>query len=194
MKTTLSLLAALAASSVMAARFGTVDMFKLVRNHPNYESNKSLLETTERDHKKKLDALKDEVQAIQDEGRKISDQLRNPMLSAAAKQKIEKDLIDIQNRFLAGQQNLRAEAMRSQQDLQDLEARLLKTTTADIKKRIAGFARENGYSLVLDSAAAVYSQESFDVTEAVLGEMGVKTAKAEEKAEEKDEGESKQTR
>lgn len=186
MKKVLFVLALCAAASLPAAtKFGTVDMLKLVRNHPNYESNKSLLKTTEADYKKKLDAIKDDVEKIQEEGKKLSEQLRNPMLSATAKQKLEKDMIDIQNRFLAGQQKLRAEAMRSQQDLQELEGRLLKTTSVDLKKRIAKFAEANDYALILDVAAAVYSKEAHDATDDILRDMGIDPDKAEKKDESK---------
>ncbi len=186
MKTLVSLAAVFTVSSLFAVtKFGTVDMLKLVRNHPNYESNKSLLTTTESDYKKKLDAIKADVEKIQEEGKKLSEQLRNPMLASNAKQKLEKDMIDIQNRFLAGQQRLRSEAMRSQQDIQDLEARLLKTTTADLKKRISDFAKENGYTLILDVAAAIYAEDSYDVTDQVLKKMGIDPKKVEKKDESK---------
>lgn len=186
MKITFSLIAVLAASSLVAGtKFATVDMLKLVRNHPNYSSNKALLTTTESDYKKKLDAIKADVEKIQEEGKKLSEQLRNPMLAANAKQKLEKELIDVQNRFLAGQQKLRSEAMRSQQDLQDLESRLLKTTSIDLKKRIAKFAEDKDYSLILDVAAAIYSKAEFDVTDEILKEMGVDPAKTEKNDESK---------
>jgi alpha-D-xyloside xylohydrolase len=97
------------------------------------------------------------------------------MLAAAAKEKIEKSLVEIQNKFLAGQQRLRAEAMRSQQDLQDLEHRLLKTTREDLKKRIAKYAEKNGYDFVFDAAAMAYAKEAYDLTDAMLKDMGVET-------------------
>ena len=44
--------AAMGASAEM--KFGTVDMMTLVRNHPNYDSNKTLLTSTDKDYQKKL--------------------------------------------------------------------------------------------------------------------------------------------
>jgi Skp family chaperone for outer membrane proteins len=174
-----------AAAAVGDVKVATVDMLLLVRNHPGYESNKTLLKATESDYQKKLDKIKSDVESIQEEGKKLSEQARNPMLSAAAKQKLEKDLVDIQNRFLAGQQRLRAEAMRSQQDLQDLEARLLKTATAEIRKHVDAFAAANGYDFVFDSAAAVFAKKSFDVTDGIMRKMGVDPAKARSRDESK---------
>lgn len=173
---------ALAAAADM--KVASVDMLVLARNHPNYDSNKALLVSTEKDYQKKLDAIKSELEKIQDEGKKLAEQARSPMLAAAAKQKIEKDLVDIQNRFLGGQQRLRAEAMRSQQDLQDLEARLLKTTTSDLRKRIGKYAEKNGYDFIFDSNAAPYAKKTYDVTDAVLREMGVDPAEAKREGKE----------
>jgi Skp family chaperone for outer membrane proteins len=87
-------------------------------------------------------------------------------------------MIDIQNRFFAGQQKLRSEMMRSQQELQALEGRLLKTTTDDINNRIAKFADANGYDMIIDGSAVRFSKKSFDVTDSILKEMGVDPAKA----------------
>ena len=185
MKTLAVALAVIVPSLVMAdLKVGTVDMMTLVRNHKSYDSNKKLLSETEKDYHKRLDKQKEEVDRIQEEGRKLAEQARNPMLAAAAKQKLEQDLTDVQNRFLAGQQRLRAEAMRSQQELQDLEGRLLKATTEDLRNSINAFAKKSGYDFIFDASAAPFAKESFDVTGGVLKEMGVdpaavKPAKAE---------------
>jgi Skp family chaperone for outer membrane proteins len=76
--------------------------------------------------------------------------------------------------------------MRNQQELSDLEARLLKSQADDLKKRIAAFAEKNGYDLVVDAAAALYSGRGLDVTDEILKTMNVDPKKA--KAKEKDEG------
>ena len=180
----LSLATAMAVSAA-DLKLGTVNMMLLVRHHPNYESNKSLLSSTEKDYQKKIDRMKEDLEKVQEEGKKLAEQVRNPMLAAAAKAKIEKDLIDIQQRFLAGQQKLRQEAMRSQQDLQDLEGRLLKATGEDLRKRIGKFAKDAGYDLVVDASAAIYAKESYDVTPEILKTLGVDPETVKDK---KDEG------
>ena len=180
--------AAMMASAVLAdVKIGTVNMMLLVRNHPSYETNKSLLTSTESDYQKQIDAMKLELEAIQNEGKKLADEYRNPMLAQAEKDKLEKKLQEVQTRFLKQQQTLRNEAMRNQQNLADLEARLLKTQAADLKKRIANYAEKAGFDVVLDATAALYSKKSLDVTDAILKDMGVdpKAAKAEESDESK---------
>ncbi len=105
----------MAATAVASAdiKIGTVDMIMLVRNHSSYEPNKKLLNDTEKDYAKKVDRMKADLEEIQEEGKSLSEQLRNPMLAPAAKAKLEKDLLDIQNKFLSGQQAIMNELMRS---------------------------------------------------------------------------------
>lgn len=182
----LMMLAVLAVATVAFGdvKIGTVDLMKIVRNHPNYEHDKRMLSETEKNHTKRLDSLKDELEKVQQEGKELADQLRSPMLAASAKAKIEKELMGIQEKFLRGQQNLRSEAMRSQQELQELEGQFMKVTTDQIREKISTYAKENGYDLILDANVVPYVNASFDVTAAILKSLGVDP----EKVTKKDEG------
>ena len=167
----IAMVAAMAVSAEM--KLGTVDMMLLVKNHPNYDSNKTLLTSTDKDYQKKLEGIKTEGDKLQEEGKKLMDQMRNPMLTAKAKADIEKQLADIQQKLIGMEQRYRSEAMRCRQDLQDLEGRLLKTTTDDLKKRISKYASAKGYDLIVDASAAVYATNTLDVTDEMLKELGV---------------------
>ena len=167
----LTLVAAMAASAEL--KLGTVDMMLLVKNHPNYESNKALLESTDKDYQRKLEGVKSEGDSLQNEGKKLMDQMRNPMLTAKAKADIEKQLGEIQQKLMAIEQRYRSEALRCRQDLQDLEGRLLRTTTDDLRKRINKYAEANGFDLIIDQTAAAYAKKSFDVTDDLLKDLGV---------------------
>ena len=188
---TASLLLASAATVFADVKIGTVDMVLLVRNHKNYEDNKRLLTSTETEYKQKLESKKSDLQSIQDEGRKLADELRNPMLSDATKKSLENRLVEIQNRFIKAQQDIRSEAMKSEQDLSELEARLLRFQAKDIKEKIQKFADEAGYDMILDSSAALYSKKEHDVTDGVLKAMGVDPEKARAAAEKEKKNESK---
>lgn len=170
--------AAVATAAFADMKIGTVDMMALVRNHSSYEPNKKLLTETEKDYTKKLDAIKAELEEIQEEGHKLEEQLQSPLLAQNAKAKMTKEMRDIQNKFLSGQQRLRSEMMRSQQDLQDLEGRLLKATTEDLRARIDAFAEKGGYDLIVDVTAAPFAKKSLDVTPLLLKAMGVDPEKA----------------
>lgn len=172
------LLALTAGVSFAGEKFGTVEMLKLVRNHPNYESNKALLESTDKDYQKKLDAIKADGEKLQGEGKKLVEQLRNPMLAAKAKADLEKQVADIQQKLLGIEQRYRGEMARCRQEMQDLESRLLKTTTDDLRKRIAKYAEDKGYDFILDATAVPFSRGSYDVTNDILKNMGVDPSKA----------------
>ena len=172
----LAFLAVVLAAAVTASaemKIGTVDLMTLIRNHPNYENNREFLKSTEADYKKKLDAIQKKGETQQAEGRKVAEQLQNPMLAAKAKADVEKQLLAIQKELMAIEQDYRAEAARCRQDLQDNESRLLKLTTDDLRKRLEKFAKANGYDLILDQTAAPFAKASLDVTDAMLKEMGV---------------------
>jgi len=167
------------------AKFGNVDILLLVRNHPNYDSNKELLTSTDKDYQKKLSAIKDEGEKLQDEGKKLAEQLRNPILAAKAKTDIEKQLMELQQKLMGIEQRYRSEAMRFRQDLQDLESRLLKTTTDDIRKRITKYAEEKGYDMIFDKTATPYAKPSYEITDDMLRVMGVDPKKAKGRDESK---------
>ena len=178
---------ALCASVFADLKIGTVEMMLLVRNHKSYDTNKKMLQDSEKDYQKDLDNMKAELDALQDEGKKVADQARNPMISQAQRDKIEKELLDIQNKYVAGQQKLRAKAMESQEKLQEFEARLLKATTEDIRAAVSKFADENGYDIIVESTVTAFAKKSLDVTDSILKEMGIdpKYAKGREKDESK---------
>ena len=117
-----------AATTFGAMKVATVDVGLLVRNHPNYESNKKVLIGTERDYQKELDAAKAELDAMVEEGRKLATDMQNPMLSEEAKQKKTKDIEELQRKAMRKQQQLRGDAMQSQKRLADLEAKLEEKT------------------------------------------------------------------
>ena len=170
--------AAAAVAAVAETKFAAVDMMVLVKNHPNYDSNKELLTATDKDYQKKLDAIKSEGDTLQEEGRKLAEQIRNPMMAAKAKADIEKRLVEIQQKLVGIEQRYRSEAMRCRQDLQDLEGRLLKTTTDDLRRRIAKFAAANGYDFIVDRSAAPFVKDGLDVTDGMLKAMDVDPAQA----------------
>lgn len=165
---------ALTAMSLFAEmKVGTVDMMVLVRNHPNYDTNKTLLTSTEKDYRKKMDGIRNEGDALQEEFKKLMDQYNSPMLNDKAKNDVKGKLQELQKKLMAVDQQYRNEAMNSRQQLQDLEAKLLKATTDDLRKRIAKYAGEKGFDLVLDMNAAPFAKKTLDVTDEVLKAMGV---------------------
>ena len=175
---------AIAATMCAAAelKVGTVNMLDLVRLHPNHESNKALVKSTDSDFKSKLEKMQEEGKAIAEEGKKLQADLMNPMLSASAKSDAQKKMDDVQRRFLAAQQDLRNAAQHFQSDLADLETRLLKIETDEIREKINAYAKEKKFDIIADSTMLAFSSASLDVTDDILKAMKVDPAKRKEKA------------
>lgn len=182
----LTVLVATCVAGAADIKLGTVDMYKLIRNHPQYENNKKLLENTDRDHQRKLDQIKASGEKLQAEGRKIAEQLKNPMISDQKKREVEEELMGIQQQLIGIEQEYRAAAMNAQENLRNLESNLLKSQSDEIKKSIANFANSKGYDFILDQTAVPFSKKAHDVTNGVLKEMGVdpKNAKDEDESNE----------
>ena len=183
--------AALGLSALADMKIATVNMVDLVKLHPSYESNKALLKSTDKDYKDKLDKRQDEIKAIADEGKKAQEDLSNPMLSAAAKASAQKKLEGVQRRYIAARQDMEAEVRRYQSELSDLEARLMKLQTEEIRAKIAAYAKEQGYDLIIDSTMLAFSKESLEVTDDILRAMNVDPAKRKTLKEEKPEEKAK---
>ena len=175
---------ALAATMCAAAelKVGTVNMLDLVRLHPNHESNKALVKSTDADYKSKLEKMQEEGKAIAEEGKKLQADLMNPMLSASAKSDAQKKMEDVQRRFLAAQQDLRNAAQHFQSELADLETRLLKIETDEIREKINAYAKAKKFDIIADSTMLAFSSASLDVTDDILKAMKVDPAKRKEKA------------
>lgn len=182
-KMILGLAMAVAAVCSAELKIGTVNMVDLVRLHPNHESNKALVKSTDKDYKAKLDRQQDAAKTIAEEGKKLQSDLMNPMLSASAKADAQKKLEDVQKRYIAAQQEFRAAAQHFQGELTDLETRLLKLETEDIRAKIDAFARDKGFDIIADSTMLAFSKDSLDVTDDILRSMKVDPAKRKEKKE-----------
>lgn len=173
--TALTLATALAAAAEM--KVGTVNMVDLVKLHPSYESNRNLLKSTDQDYKDKLDRQQDDLKKIADEGKKAQEDLQNPMLSAGAKASAQKKLEEVQRRYMAARQEMESAVRHYQNELQDLEQRLMKLQTDELRAKITAYAKENGYDMIVDGTMLAFAKESLDVTDDILRLMKVDPAK-----------------
>ena len=158
-------------------KFATVNLETLIKNHPNHESNRTLVKSTADDYRKKMEARQEETKALVDEGKKLQSDWQNPMLSASAKADLQKKLEGIQRKLFSAQQEMRADDQHYQEELADLQQRLFKIEKKDVEEKIAAFAKEHGYDMILDVAACGFSKPELDVTDAVLKMMGVEKPK-----------------
>ena len=167
--------AALVAGAEM--KFATVNLETLVKNHPNHESNRTLVKSTADDYRKKMEARQEQAKALVEEGKKLQSDWQNPMLSASAKADLQKKLDGIQRKLFAAQQEMRADDQHYQEELADLQQRLFKIEKKDVEAKIAAFAKTQGYDMIIDVAACGFSKPELDVTDAILKAMGVEKPK-----------------
>ena len=172
----LCMAAALVASAEM--KVGTVNLETLIKNHPNHESNRTLVKSTADDYRNKMEARQEQAKALMEEGKKIQSDYQNPMLSVAAKTDLQKKMDGLQRKLYALQQEMRADDQHYQEELADLQQRLFKIEKKDVEAKIAAFAKEQAYDLIVDVAACGFSKPDLDVTENILKKMGVEKPKA----------------
>ena len=128
-------------------------------------------------YKAKLDAKQDALKALLDDARKIYDDTQNPMLSVSAKAEAQKKLDGMQQKVNAARQELLRSEQNYRETMNDLETRLLKMETSDIRAKISAYAKEKGLDLVIDSTMAAYANDALDVTDDILRAMNVDPAK-----------------
>ena len=158
-------------------KLGVVNLEILIKNHPSHESNRALVKSTADDYRKKMEARQEKAKALVEEGKKIQSDWQNPMLSAVAKADLQKKIEEVQRKLFAIQQELRTEDQRCQEELADLQQRLFKIEKADVETKLAEFAKDEGYDLIVDAAACGFVKPDMNVTDAVLKKMGVKEPK-----------------
>lgn len=154
-------------------KIAVVNLETLVKNHPRHESNRTLVKTTADDYRKKMEGKQDAAKKIVEEGKKLQSDWQNPMLSAAAKNDLQKKMEGIQQKLYSLQQEMRADDQHYQNELADLQQRLFKIEKGEVEKSINEFAAENGYDLIIDVAACGFFKPGLDVTDKVLKKMGV---------------------
>lgn len=183
-KIVFALSAAVACVAFADLKIAVVNMPDLVKFHPQHESNKTLVKSTSKDNRAKLDRQQEALKAIMDDVKKAQEEYRNPMLSAQRKLEIQKNLESLEQKFMAGRQEMEAAVRHYQEELSDLESRLLRMETDDLRVKIADYAKKNGYDLILEKPLVGFAKDSLDVTDDILKVLGVDPAKRKEQADE----------
>lgn len=182
---------AVAVSAFCAATaFGqvTVSMVDLVRFHPSRERDRQLMKDTEKEYQAKIDKKRDAFEELRMEYERAIREARNPALAEKAREEAEGAALKKRDALAEADRELREEMRTRQGELQNLDTRLLRRVTRDIRSAVEKYAKEKGYKTVLDSTTIPYADPSLDVTDDILKELGVDPkvraeALAKEKAE-----------
>ena len=170
----LVLAAALAATVMMAQeKTAVVNMVDLVRFHPSRERDRKLMQDTEKEFQAKLDKQRDRFEELRDEYEKAVKEARNPALNEKAKAEAEDKAMKHRDVLAEADRDLRQEMQKLQRELGDLDARLLRQVTGDIREVLTKYAQETNVSVMLDGTTIAYFDPKLDVTDEVLKRMGV---------------------
>ena len=180
--------AVLAAAVVMAQeKSAVVNMLELVRFHPSRERDRKLMQDTEKEFQAKLDKQRDRFDQLRDDYEKAVKEARNPALNDKARAEAEDKAMKHRDVLAEAERDLYEQRQKLQRDLSELDTRLLRQVTGDIREVLTKFAQEKGYGMVFDMTTMAYADPKLDMTDEVLKRMGVdpkvrKEAEAKDKA------------
>jgi len=162
-----------AAMVVAQEKTAVVNMVDLVRFHPSRERDRKLMQDTEKEFQAKLDKQRDRFEQLRDDYEKAVKEARNPALNEKARAEAEDKAMKHRDVLAEADRDLRAEMQKLQRELGDMDARLLRQVTGDIREVLTKFSQENKYGIVLDGTTMAYFDPKLDVTDDVLKRMGV---------------------
>ncbi len=192
-RVTLMLAAALLAGVIMAQeKMVVVNMIDLVRFHPSRERDRKLMQDTEKEYQAKLDKQRDRFEELRADYEKAVKEARNPALNEKAKGEAEDKAMKMRDVLAEADRDLRQEMQKLQRELGDLDTRLLRQVTADIREVVNKYAADTKADVVLDGTTLAYFNPKLDVTDDVLKRMGV-DPKVRKEAQEQDEKAAKTT-
>ncbi|HNX33097.1 MAG TPA: OmpH family outer membrane protein [Kiritimatiellia bacterium] len=188
MKRACVFMAAVLAATVMLAQEKTavVNMVDLVRFHPSRERDRKLMQETEKEYQAKLDKQRDRFEQLRDDYEKAVKEARSPALNEKARAEAEDKAMKHREVLTEADRDLRQEMQKLQRDLGELDTRLLRQVTSDIRDVLSKYAQETKSTVILDGTTIAYFDPKLDVTDDILKRMGVdpKVRKeAKEKAE-----------
>ncbi|MBQ9432391.1 MAG: OmpH family outer membrane protein [Kiritimatiellae bacterium] len=169
------LMSVLAAATAGFAQEKTVvvNMVDLVRFHPSRERDRKLMQDTEKDYQAKLDKQRDRFEQLRADYENAVKEARNPALNEAARQEAETKMMKHRDVLAEADKDLRAEMQKLQRELSELDNRLLRQVTGDIREVVHKYAAEKKLSMVMDSTTLAYFDPAMDVTDEILKRMNV---------------------
>jgi Skp family chaperone for outer membrane proteins len=184
------IVAALLTASTMMAQEKTavVNWVDLVKFHPNRQRDLKLLQDTEKEYQGKIDKQRDRIDQLHEDWQKAVKEARNPALNDKARAEAEDKAVKVRDVLSEADRDLRQEGQKYERELGELNSRLLRQVTGEIREVIGKFAQDGKYTVILDGTTMAYFDPKLDVTDEILKRIGVdpkvrKEAKEKEKTE-----------
>ena len=156
-----------------AQNMAIVDMEELVRLHPDTASDKKLFDQTLKDFRAENDELRQKLEGIQEDFEKIRKEAQDPALSDKARKTAEERAAKARDALIAADRTAREKVQSRQEQLSDMQNRMLKKTVSEIREVIGKYAQEHKLHVVLSGSQVVFSDKSLDITSAILKQMNI---------------------
>lgn len=138
-----------------SANVAVVNMQQVLQQSPKVSELSKKLQSQFKERQEKLDLAQKSLQEELDKFKKDSATM-NPQNRDATQKKVADD-----------RANLVKQVVAFQQDLNKKQGEAMQSIMGQMNEIISGMAKKNGYTLVLDSQAVVYSTEGTDITKEV---------------------------
>lgn len=145
--------------SAHAIDIATVDLGKVMSEIPQTKAIKSKLNT-------EFDSLIREMQRMETEGQTLASKLKKDesFMSAAEKTKSQRRLAELQAEF-----NVKAQALQEDQRRRYGEEQ--KKVIEKIKTAVDSIAKSEGYDMVLNRQAVLFTDEKYDISTQVIQQV-----------------------
>lgn len=171
-----------------AGGIAVIDMEVLIRSHPNTSGDKKLLKETVKEYEAERDVQRKRVEKLEGAYETAVREVQNPALSEKARERMTETAREAGAELQEAGRKLKETMQSLQRSLTEQEVRMLKRTLGEIQTVIEEYAKEKGYTTVLDSSArrmgqvptVIYFDNSIDITDAILKKMGVTAVPPEE--------------
>lgn len=151
-----------ASNTAAPGAIAVVNVQQVFQQSPKIAELNKKLQNQFKTRQEKLVAAQKSLQDELDKFKKES-----PTMSQKNKDSLQKKIVDDQS-------SLAKEASAFQQDLSKEQGKVMKNVLAQLNEIISGLAKTNGYSMVLDSQAVIYANDTADITKQVSKEFDKK--------------------
>ncbi|MEI8243913.1 MAG: OmpH family outer membrane protein, partial [bacterium] len=162
-----------AAAAVQAQSVAVVDMEELIKQHPSTASDKKLLDQTLKDFRAESDELRQKLEALQEDFEKLRKETQDPALSERARRTAEERATKARDALLAADRTAREKTQSRQEQLSDMQTRMLKKTIGELRESVAKYAEDRKIQIVLPAGQTVFNDKTLDITDGVLRQMNV---------------------
>lgn len=146
------------AAAPAAAKIGYVNLAKLFDGYEKTRASDAALEQKGKQKEAELQGRLDELKRLRQGAELLNDDARD-----AKQRQIEEKAEELQRLRNAAVRDLRRERDKIAKDLLE-----------EIQGTLEGFAKSNGFSVILSSDALLYGQQAYDVTDEVLNMLNAR--------------------